>query len=82
MGIEFRLGGSDHKVVDDFLARRPEGVTGIWVEPHHVRIQRGVIEAARSMGLMVLVEPLTERLVAPGFTPKGLSYAARGADRS
>jgi hypothetical protein len=57
MGIEFRLGQSDHKVVDDFLAGQPEGVTGIWVEPQHVRIQKGVIETAKAVGLQVLVEP-------------------------
>ncbi len=64
MGIEFRLGGSDHKVAEDFVVHRPAGVNGIWLDAHNVGFQGGVVEAAKAAGLEVLVEPLTERLVS------------------
>ena len=78
MGIEFRLGRADHKVAEDFVVHRPAGVNGIWLDAHNLRFQGGVIEAAKTAGLEVLVEPLTERLVVKGFAPSALPYAMDG----
>jgi len=78
MGIEFRLGRSDHKVAEDFVVHRPAGVDGVWLDAHNVRFQSGVVETAKAAGIEVLVEPLTERLVAEGFAPSGLPYAVDG----
>ena len=77
MGIEFRLGQFDHKVVEDFLTEDPQGVGAIWIDARHVRFQKGAIEAAKTVGVAVLIEPLTERLVVSGFEPSRLGYAAK-----
>lgn len=74
MGVEFKLARQDHKKVEDFLARRPAGVTGITIDAHRTRTQAAAAEAARAAGLEVLVEPLTERLTAIGFDPGDLPY--------
>ncbi len=73
MGIEFRLGQSDHKVVEDFLVEDPKAVDGIWIDARHVRLQKGAIEAAKRVGMAVLIEPITERLNIKGFAAPGAS---------
>lgn len=78
MGIEFRLGRQDHPKVEDFLGTRPKNVDGIWVEAGNVTRQLAAIEQARATGVEVLVEPMTERLADPGFTPGNISYAQGG----
>ncbi|MEX0610670.1 MAG: hypothetical protein WD229_01005, partial [Pirellulales bacterium] len=44
------------------------------MEAQNLRFQKDVADAARSAGVEVLVEPLTERLVCDGFSC-GLDYA-------
>lgn len=73
-GVEFHLGPSDHRVVEDFVGRNPSGVGGIIVDAKHVETQSVAIEAARAHRLDVHVEPLTERLIAPGFSIGSLDY--------
>jgi|CXWL01.1.fsa_nt_gi hypothetical protein len=75
MGIEFRLGRTDHKVVEQFLDDEPLGVDAIYVDAPNTGIQSSVIDMARRRGVHVLIEPLTERLVEPGFDPRGLDYS-------
>lgn len=74
MSIEFRLGRTDHKVAEEFLAGDSSGVSAIIIDATNVRFQSLVAEAAREAGVTVLVEPLTERLRDPGFEPR-LNYA-------
>jgi len=54
MGIEFRLGRSDHKIVEDFLARRPglrySDVLCLlnllaWVKRHHLALDESCRES-------------------------------------
>jgi hypothetical protein len=78
MGIEFKLRRNDHKKVEDFASRRPEGVTGFTIDANEIRHQAAAAEAARSNGYDVLVDPLTERLVVRGFEPDGLPYCPPG----
>ena len=74
MGVEFKLGRQDHKKVEDFLSRRPAGVAGISIDASLIRYQAAATEAARTANVDVVIEPLTERLVWPGFEPDGLPY--------
>ena len=74
-GVQFRLGHNDHKVVEDFVSTAPTGVAAIAVDAKHLRVHAGAVEAARTAGLAVYIEPLTERLVAEGFSVGGLDYA-------
>lgn len=66
MGVVFQLGHNDHKVVDDFLRRRPVGVSGITLHAKASRHQQAAAEAAQAMDLSVFFNPATERLTAPG----------------
>ncbi|GAA0305594.1 hypothetical protein [Kineococcus aurantiacus] len=73
-GVVYRLCHNDHKVVEDFLSRRPEGVAGILLDPKWAHEQAGAAEAARAAGVPVYFEPATERLVAPGFEVASSEY--------
>lgn len=74
MGVEFRLGRQDHKKVEDFLAREPEGVSAIVLDTKMGPHQSGAAEAARDGGMEVLFDPATERLCDIGFELPGLPY--------
>lgn len=74
MGVEFRLGRQDHKKVEDFLARKPEGVSAIVLDTKMAAHQSGAAEAARDAGVDVLFDPATERLGDIGFELPGLAY--------
>jgi hypothetical protein len=78
VGIEFRLGRQDHQKVEDFLSTRPRHVDSIWIEVGNVARQMTAIEQARATGVEVLIEPMTERLADPGFTPGHIGYAQDG----
>jgi len=78
MGVEFKLRRNDHKKVEDFAGRRPEGVTGFTIDANEIQHQVAAAEAARANGYDVLIEPLTERLVVGGFEPDGLPYCRPG----
>lgn len=67
MGVQFRLGRQDHQKAEDFLSRRPPGVSAIVLDPKWSRYQRPAAEAATSGGVQVYFDPATERLAAPGF---------------
>lgn len=73
-GVEFRLNHSDHRAVEEFLSKEPEGVAAIVVEAKNLDTQRDAIQAAVAAGVAVYVEPLTERLEAPGYSVRGLNY--------
>lgn len=73
-GVEFRLGRNDHLVVEDFLSDGPAGVAGITVDAKYVDLQQAAIDAAHAANVAVHVEPLTERLVAEGYSTRGLDY--------
>lgn len=73
-GVEFRLGHTDHLVVEEFLSGRPAGVDGILVDEKNLAVQSAAIDAARIAGIAVHVEPLTDRLEAEGFSTRGLNY--------
>ena len=76
MTIEFRLGRTDHLVVEDFLAGDTSaGVGAIVVEAPLIGRQRVAIEAAEVAGLDVLIETLTDRLAEPGYDTSGFEYA-------
>lgn len=72
MALEFQLDHQDHKKVEDFLARTPEGVSAISLHPKVAANQQGAAEAARDAGLDVLYDPRTERLEHEGLTLNGL----------
>ncbi|MFQ1002273.1 hypothetical protein [Modestobacter sp. SSW1-42] len=74
MGIEFRLGGQDHKKVEDFLAGHPGGVSAIVLDTKAAKHQQAAAEAAREGDVAVYFDPATERLTAPGFDLPGLAY--------
>lgn len=74
MGIEFRLGGQDHKKVEDFLAGHPGGVSAIVLDTKAAKHQQAAAEAARDAGAAVYFDPATERLTAPGFDLPALAY--------
>ncbi len=78
MGIEFRLGRTDHKVTEDFLATGPSGVSAVILDIRNAKRQQGVVEAARAAGLPVVLEPLTERLVEAHFAPDLLNVYGDG----
>lgn len=69
MGIELRLGRSDHKVVEDYVAGRPAHVSAAIFDVRYLKLQSGAIEAARANGTEVVIETLTERLTEPEFAP-------------
>jgi len=73
-GIEYRLGRTDHRIAEDFLGSSPENVAGILLEAKNLRFQQDVAEAARTAEVQIFVEPLTERLMEPGFDPSPLDY--------
>lgn len=76
MGVQFRLGRADHQKVEDFLSRRPAGVSGIVLDPKWSRYERTAAEAAGSAGVEVYFDPATERLIAPGFELPETPYFA------
>jgi len=78
MGVEFRLGRQDGHKVEDFLARQPKGVTAITLSTPFLRHQVAAAEAAMALDADVLFEPLTERLVAPGFQLRDFTYGQSG----
>lgn len=77
MGIEFRLSRTDHLIVENFLASGPSHVSGIIIDATNAKLQGAAIEAAKAAGISVLLEPLTERLADPGFSPGQLDYATQ-----
>lgn len=66
MGIQFRLGAADHKAVEDFLARCPDGVESISLDTKAARHQHAAADAAVALGANVYWEPAVERLTSPG----------------
>lgn len=72
MALEFQLDHQDHKKVEDFIARTPEGMSAITLHPKAAANQTGAAEAARDAGLDVLYDPRTERLEHNGLTLAGL----------
>jgi hypothetical protein len=72
MALEFQLDHQDHKKVEDFLARSPQGVHAISLHPKAAANQIAAAEAARDAGVEVLYDPRTERLEHEGFTLRGL----------
>jgi hypothetical protein len=74
MGVEFRLSRNDHRVVETFLVRSPQGVAGIQVEARHRVRQQAAIEAALAAGIDVTIDPMTERLTAEGYNAAELDY--------
>lgn len=73
MGVEFRLGSNDHKVVEDFLASRPAGVAAIVLSPRGARREEDVAMQAIQNEVDVHWDPTTDRLVRPGFNMPGIS---------
>lgn len=67
MSVEFRVGYDDHLVVADFLETRPSGTAGVVVDAHYLKRHANVVEAAVRLGIDIVVEPLTERMVAEGL---------------
>jgi len=74
MKIDFRLSRNDHRVIEDFLAQRPEHVGALVVEAPNLERQAAAIELARSVGVEVVVELHTERLAFEGFEVDHLDY--------
>lgn len=74
MGVEFRLGRQDGHKAEDFLARRPGGVSAITLDTVYGRYQLDAAEAARDAGVDVLFDPATERMADSGFEPPGIPY--------
>ncbi|CCH86264.1 conserved protein of unknown function [Modestobacter italicus] len=74
MGVEFRLGGGDHKVAEDFLAHQAAGVSAIVVDTKAAKHQQAAAEAAADAGVKVYFDPATERLADVGFELPGLAY--------
>ncbi|GAB5901799.1 hypothetical protein OKHIL_76100 [Mycolicibacterium mageritense] len=67
MGIQFRLGPTDHKPVEDFLSREHAGTDAITLDVKAARHQKDAAAAAAEAGLFVYWEPAVERLAAPGY---------------
>lgn len=67
MGIQFRLGPTDHKPVEDFLSRDHAGTDAITLDIKASRYQKDAAAAAVEAGLSVYWEPAAERLAAPGY---------------
>ncbi|MEX2228199.1 MAG: hypothetical protein WEB13_01040 [Dehalococcoidia bacterium] len=80
MPVEFILGRSDHRVVARQIARDPEHVAGIVLDPRFIGFQEIAVEAARAQKVTVYVEPMTERLVGGAASRTGLPYAADPID--
>ncbi len=76
MSVVFQLGHNDHKVVEDFLLRRPAGVSGITLHAKAARHQQAAAEAAQETGAAVFFNPATERLTAPGYVMHDAPYYA------
>lgn len=74
MGVEFRLGRQDAHKAEDFLARRPGGVSGIILDTAYARYQLDAADAARDAGIDVLYDPATERMADRGFEPAGVAF--------
>lgn len=74
MGLEFRLGHQDHHKIEDFLARRPDGVSAIVLDAKAAPHQRQAADVAAAQGVDVLYDPATERCVASGFNLPGAPY--------
>lgn len=75
MGVEFRLGRQDGRKAEDFLARRPAGVSAITLDTVYARYQHDAADAARAIGAQVFYDPATERMADLGFTPAGVDFA-------
>lgn len=75
MSVVFQLGHIDHVVVEDFLHRRPAGVSGIVLHAKAARHQRAAAEAAVAVGAGVFFNPATERLTEPGYVLQDAPYA-------
>lgn len=74
MGVEFRLGRQDGHKAEDFLARRPGGVSAITLDTVYARYQSDAADAARALGIQVHYDPATERMTDAGFTPAGIGF--------
>jgi len=78
MGVEFRLGHQEGHKVEDFLPRQPKGVSAITLSTSCLRHQVAAAEAAIALEADVLLEPPSERLVAPGFELRDFDYGLSG----
>jgi hypothetical protein len=74
VGVEFRLGRQDAHKAEDFLARRPAGVSRITLDTAYARYQLDAADAARDAGIDVLYDPATERMADRGFEPAGVAF--------
>lgn len=67
MGVQFRLGFNDQKVVEDFVSRGPSATSAIVLDPKADARQRQAAEAATAAGVDVLWDPATQLLAYEGF---------------
>jgi hypothetical protein len=80
MGVEFLLGRQDHKLVADWIATRPTGVSGIVLDSRSLARQALAIEAAKGAGIAVRIETLTERYPHDGLDRDATPYGRLLAD--
>lgn len=66
MGVEFRIARSDQKAIEDFLSRRPDGVSAISLDTKAGTAQFNAARAAHEANVAVYWEPGTERLASLG----------------
>ena len=71
MQIEFRVGKNDRLVMEDFLAERRPAISAIVIEEGNTKFQRDLAEGAKALGIDVVVDPLTDRMLEPNYRPKG-----------
>lgn len=76
-GIEFRVGHRDHKVAEQFISTEPIGVSALSLDAPNLKFQGGACRSRPQGQVDVLVDPMTDRLVAPGYRTKDLNYADR-----
>ena len=69
MGVEFRLGGQDHKKVEDFLAGQPGGVSAIVLDTKAARHQQAAAESAAEAGVAVYFDPTVPEAVRATYAP-------------
>src|SRR5207248_3229257 len=55
---------------EDFLSRQPDGVSGISIDAIMIRHKVGAADAAKSLGIDVVVDPLTERPLTATSAPE------------
>lgn len=62
MAIEFKVGSTDHKAIEDFLGGVPDGVDGVLFDPRFQKFQQGAVEAARAARVPTYWDTGAERL--------------------